>query len=150
MRIHDVARFDQKSVPQTLQKTPPRLTGNVGQETKQQVNSIRQADARRRRQGEIHQPGLADQARRVQDDKSAVSVRTCQFSCSVTSLVREAWNSALPKPLQPTRRIVRRQQRHKIPISNHLRNTPEDNTADKRPDTRGALPIIANHNLGEG
>jgi len=68
-------------------------------------------------------------------------------SLIITSLVN-SW--LLPEPLQPSRRVSSRQQRHEIPISNELRNAPEDNAADKRPDTRGTLPIIANNDLGEG
>lgn len=70
----------------------------------------------------------------------------CQ-SLAITSLVNY---SLLPEPSQPSRRVSSRQQRHEIPISDELRNAPKDNAADKWPDARGALPVIANHDLGEG
>ena len=82
MGIHDVARYDREvsfaRMSHVVCLLPPR-TGNVGQETQEQVDSVRQADAGRRCQGEVHQPRLADQAGWVQDDESAVSVRYVSF-----------------------------------------------------------------------
>jgi hypothetical protein len=70
---------------------------------------------RRLRQGEIYQPGLTHQARRVQDDESAVSVQHVSFPsrCLVNS-------ELLPEPLQPSQRVSSRQQRHEIPIPHKL------------------------------
>jgi hypothetical protein len=60
VRVHNVARCNYRSVTTISQKKTSRHTGNVGQETQQQVDPIRQADTSRRRQCEIHQPRLTD------------------------------------------------------------------------------------------